>query len=92
MKTSTLPPLRVSPELRADAEGVLAPGESLSAFVHEAVARTIEYRKAQQLFVDRGLASAANAKRTGHYVTSGAALKTLTSQLAQGRKPGRKKS
>ncbi|MGL6224217.1 MAG: YlcI/YnfO family protein [Steroidobacteraceae bacterium] len=92
MKTSTLPPLRVSPELRADVEGVLAPGESLSAFVHEAVTRTIEYRKAQQLFVERGLVSAANAKRTGQYVTSEAALKTLTSQLAQGRKPDRKTS
>ena len=44
MKSSTLPPLRVSPELRADAEAVLAPGESLSSFVHEAVTRTIEYR------------------------------------------------
>ena len=41
MKTSTLPPLRVSPELRAEAEAVLAPGESLSSFVHDAVTRTI---------------------------------------------------
>ena len=54
MKTSTLPPLRVSPELRADAEGVLAPGESLSSFVHDAVTRTIEYRKAQQESLERG--------------------------------------
>ena len=46
MKSSTLPPLRVSPELRADAEAVLVPGESLSSFVHDAVTRTIEYRKA----------------------------------------------
>lgn len=85
MKTSTLPPLRVSPELRADAEAVLAPGESLSAFVHNAVTRTIEYRKVQQEFVERGLASAAKARRTGRYVSSGAALKTLRRQLAQGR-------
>ncbi len=78
MKTSTLPPLRVSPELRADAEGVVAPGESLSSFVHDAVTRTIEYRKAQQEFVERGLASAAKARRTGRYVSSDVALKTLT--------------
>jgi hypothetical protein len=31
MKSSTLPPLRMSPELRASAEAVLAPGESLSS-------------------------------------------------------------
>ena len=85
MKSSTLPPLRVSPELRADAEAVLAPGESLSSFVHDAVTRTIEYRKAQQEFVERGLASAAKARRTGRYVSSGAALETLRRQLVQGR-------
>jgi hypothetical protein len=85
MKSSTLPPLRVSPELRADAEAVLAPGESLSSFVHDAVTRTIEYRKAQQEFVERGLASAAKARRTGRYVSSRAALRTLRRQLAQGR-------
>jgi predicted transcriptional regulator len=84
MKTSTLPPLRVSPELRADAESVLAPGESLSSFVHDAVTRTIEYRKVQQDFIERGLASAEKARRTGRYVSSGSALKTLKRQIAQG--------
>ena len=71
--------------LRADAEAVLAPGESLSSFVHDAVTRTIEYRKAQQEFVERGLASAAKARRTGRYVSSSAALRTLRRQLVQGR-------
>ena len=85
MKTSTLPPLRVSPELRADAESVLAPGESLSSFVHDAVTRTIEYRKVQREFVERGLASAAKARRNGRYVSGGTALKALRRQLAQGR-------
>ena len=90
MKTSTLTPLRVSPELRADVEAVLAPGESLSSFVHDAVTRTIGYRKAQQEFVDRGLASAAKARRTGRYVSSDAALRTLRRQLAQGRSTSQK--
>jgi len=91
MKSSTLPPLRVSPELRADAEAVLAPGESLSSFVHDAVTRTIEYRKAQQEFVERGLASAENARRTGRYVSTSAALKILRHQLEQ-RRSTRKQS
>ena len=85
MKSSTLPPLRVSPELRADAEAVLVPGESLSSFVHDAVTRTIEYRTAQQEFVERGLASAAKARRTGRYASSSTALRTLRRQLAKGR-------
>ena len=37
MKTSTLPPLRVSPELRADVEAVLAPGESLDVVMADQV-------------------------------------------------------
>ncbi len=90
MKTSTLPPLRVSPELRAAAESVLAPGESLSGFVHDAVTRTVEYRRAQQEFVERGLASAARARRTGRYVSSDAALKVLRHQLEKGKPPGTK--
>jgi hypothetical protein len=90
MKTSSLPPLRVSPELRADAEAVLAPGESLSSFVHEAVTRTIEYRKVRQEFVERGLASAEKARLTGRYVSSSAALKTLRRQLARGRSTSQK--
>jgi hypothetical protein len=49
------------------------------------VTRTIEYRKAQQEFVERGLASAAKARRTGRYVSSSVALRTLRHQLAPGR-------
>jgi hypothetical protein len=90
MKASSLPPLRVSPELRAEAEVVLAPGESLSSFVHDAVARTIEYLKAQQEFVERGLASAVTARLTGRYVSSGTALKALRRQLARGRSTSQK--
>jgi len=85
MKTSSLPPLRVSPELRAEAEAVLAPGESLSSFVHDAVTRTIEFRRSQQEFVERGLASAAKARRTGRYASSGVALRTLRRQLEHAR-------
>lgn len=83
MKTSTLPALRVAPELRAEAEAVLAPGETLSSFVHDAVARSIEFRKAQQEFVDRGLASGRKARRTGRYVSARSSLAALERQLAR---------
>jgi hypothetical protein len=86
MKTSTLPPLRVSPELRAEAEAVLATGESLSGFVHDAVVRTIEFRKAQRSFVERGLASSEQARQTGRYVSRAASLKSLKRQVAVARK------
>ncbi|MCU0975412.1 MAG: prevent-host-death protein [Steroidobacteraceae bacterium] len=83
MKTSTLPALRVAPELRADAEAVLAPGESLSSFVHDAVARSIGFRKAQQEFLARGLASGEKARRSGRYVSSQGSLRALKRQLAR---------
>lgn len=38
MKTKTLPPLRVTPKLRREAESVLAKGETLSAFIFDSVA------------------------------------------------------
>jgi predicted transcriptional regulator len=68
MKTTTIPPLRVSPELRRQAEAVLEQGETLSGFVLDALTRSIEYRKARQEFIARGLASAAKAKKTGKYI------------------------
>lgn len=67
MKTATLPSLRVEPELREAAEGVLKKGETLSAFVEEAVRKQVEYRQTQAEFIARGMASRDEAKRTGVY-------------------------
>ena len=44
VKSRTIPSLRVSEQLRTDVENVLAPGESLSAFVMDAVSRSIDFR------------------------------------------------
>jgi len=81
MKTTTIPPLRVSPELRKQAEAVLEQGETLSAFVLDALTRSIEYRKARQEFIARGLASAAQAKKTGQYVSAGRVIGKLERRL-----------
>ena len=82
MKTKTLPPLRVTPALRRDAKSVLAEGESLSAFVLESVTRNIEARRAQQAFIERGLASAERARKTGRYVAADTVLRKLSRRLA----------
>jgi predicted transcriptional regulator len=86
MKTTTIPSLRVSPELRKQAEAVLEEGETLSGFVLDAVTRSIEHRNVQQEFIARGLASAANAKRTGKYVSANQVIKKLTSRLAKAKR------
>jgi hypothetical protein len=81
-KSRTIPPLRVSEQLRADAESVLAPGETLSAFVMDAVSRTIDFRKAQLDFLARGTASAERARSKGGYVSAEKAIGGLRKRLA----------
>jgi hypothetical protein len=81
MKTTTIPPLRVSPALRKQAEAVLEQGETLSAFVLDAVTRNIEYRNARQDFVARGLANSAQARDAGKYVSADRVVAKLAARL-----------
>ncbi len=67
MKSATLPMLRVTPEFRAATESVLDEGETLSAFVEEAVRRQVDYRRTRQEFIARGLAAREQSQRTGIY-------------------------
>ena len=67
MKTSTLPSLRVEPELREAAESVLRDGETLTSLIETSMRETIHRRSVQDEFVARGLRSSEDAKRTGIY-------------------------
>jgi len=71
--------------LRKQAEAVLEQGETLSGFVLEAVNRNIEYRKARQEFIARGLASAAQARKTGKYVSADRVIEKLARKLVKAR-------
>ena len=86
MKTSSIPPLRVSPALRKKAESLLEEGETLSAFLLDAVTRNIEYREARQGFIERGLASAATARKTGNYVSADKVIGKLEGMLVKAKK------
>jgi hypothetical protein len=86
VKSRTIPPLRVSEQLRTDAESVLAPGETLSAFVMDAVSRTIDFRKSQQDFLARGMASAELARTKGGYVPADKTIARLRRRLASARR------
>lgn len=86
MKSTTIPPLRVSPELRRKAEALLQEGETLSSFVLDAMTRSIELREAQQAFVARGLANSARARQTGQYVPADKLVAKLERRLAVARK------
>lgn len=81
MKTATMPALRVQPELRQAAEEMLRPGETLSAFVEDALRRNVELRRAQQEFIARGLASRDAARESGEYVPANKVLSKLSARL-----------
>ena len=63
MKSSVIPSVRVSPEFRAQLEQVLREDESLSAFVEAAVRDSVQQRLNQADFVQRGMASLAEAQQ-----------------------------
>src|SRR3954465_14409041 len=90
MKTKTLPPLRVTPKLRREAESVLAQGETLSAFLFDSVARNVDFRRCQQLFVARGIASGERARKSGRHVPAEAVISKLAARLAKARAKSRK--
>ncbi len=86
MKTTPIPAVRVSPELRHAAEEVLQSGETLSGFVEDAVRRNVEFRLAQKAFIERGLASGQASRKSGEYVSAAAVLGKLARRLDKARK------
>ena len=81
MKSATIPPLRVTPELRQAAESVLRENESLSAFVESSVVKQIEFRKMQNEFISRGLAAKKQSEESGSYLSKAESLAALDAIL-----------
>lgn len=90
MKTATLPPLRVSPELRQSAEAVLHEGESLSGLMEQSLRDEVNRRRTQAEFIARGLASRDEAQRTGVYYTVDEVMGSLRGILAEAKAKKRK--
>ncbi len=93
MKTATIPSVRVEPDFRAEVEAVLADGETLSEFVEASVRAGVERRRVQAEFVERGLRSRDEARRTGEYVDADSALESLQRKVdaAQGQLASKRK-
>jgi predicted transcriptional regulator len=85
MKTASIPAIRVSPELRDEAEAVLAEGETLSGFVLEAVHKHVAHRRLEQEFIHRGLARGAKAAKSGEYVSASRVIAKLQKRLSAAR-------
>ena len=83
MKNATLPSLRVEPELRQSAERVLEDGETLSAFMKQAVRDTIRSREIHKEFLARGIVGRDDARASGEYYTADDVLSELADLLAE---------
>ena len=81
MKSAVLPPVRVEPDFREEVESVLREGETLSEFVESAVRQAAHRRRAQDEFVARGMASLAEAKRTGKFLPAAEVVEKLQAKL-----------
>lgn len=88
MKSATIPPLRVTPDLRHDAESVLREGESLSSFVEDSLRRQIELRKLQSEFIARGLAARESTNSSGQYASKDEVMDSLHSILEASKRKG----
>lgn len=86
VKSSTLPPLRVEPRLREEAEAFLRPGETLSSFIVDAVEERVRNRRLEDEFIERGLASLEEARRSGKYVPAAQVVAGLRRRLEKARK------
>lgn len=86
MKSATIPPLRVTPDLRKAVEGVLREGETLSGFVEESLRSQVEYRRTQQEFIARGLAAREEARSSGTYYAREEVMDSLRGILKQAEK------
>ena len=86
MKTATIPPIRVAPKFRAEVEGVLEPGETLSEFVENAVRQTVLKRKNQAEFLRRGIPAIEETKRAGPGIAADVVVAKLEAKLAAARR------
>jgi hypothetical protein len=68
MKSSSLPSIRVEPQLREELEAVLGESETVTEFVEDAVRSAVERRRAEAEFLARGEAA------WQAYVSSGLAV------------------
>ena len=85
MKTATIPPVRIAPQLRDELEQALEEGETLSGLVESAVRHEVLRRKEQGEFVRRGLAEITRCKEAGDGVPAEVVIAGLEAKLAAAR-------
>ncbi len=92
MRSSTFPPIRVEPEVRAEVEAVLREGESLTQFIEEAVVAAAAWRRVQSEFVTRGEAAIARWKQEGDGHSVDEVMADLQARLDDARRGATKRA
>ena len=77
MKPSNFYSVRIDSRLRNAAEKVLESEESLSSFVEHSIRYQVQRRNLLRTFVERGLASAVEARHSGEYFSTDEVLTEL---------------
>jgi hypothetical protein len=86
MRSAVIPQIRVEPELRAELESVLRPGETLTEFVEARVRNAIALSRVQTEFHARAQAASQAYRRTGDSVPVETVLARLQTKLDAKRK------
>jgi hypothetical protein len=74
-------PVYIDQRLLRDVENVLHEGESVADFALDALRKAVKHRAQDAKFIERGLVSREEAKRTGVYFTSDEVLGKLDDVL-----------
>jgi hypothetical protein len=91
MKTATLPPLRVSPELKKRIEGVLEEGETLSSFMLEAVTQKAQVRREQRAFLRKAMERSRQTERSGSFIPAEKVFDRLEEVLDRARQKAKRR-
>lgn len=86
MKTTTIPPVRIAPQLRQEIELALEAGETMAALVETAVRREVLRRREQTEFVRRGLAAIERCKAADDSIPAEAVIAKLKARARAVRK------
>ncbi|HVR54990.1 MAG TPA: YlcI/YnfO family protein [Pseudorhodoferax sp.] len=89
MKTATIPPVRIDPQLRDQIEQSLEEGETMTALVEKAVRHEVARRHDNAEFMRRGLAAIARTRDADDGIPAEQVIAKLESKLAAARKTRR---
>lgn len=85
MKAATIPPIRIESAFAEEIEQSLGKGETMEAFVKNAVRAEVTRRRDQSEFVRRGLAAIARSEAAGDWIPAETVIAKMEAKVAAAR-------